>query len=358
MPAHVALALPVQLINQFNDSRTSGPESLEPDAASSGQHRRICLAVLTDRCGADDSHAFLPALTANPSQCRPSNHKSRYWLIAGLPSPTKKLRSMSSEIISPAIHTSLENVRALVTGGTRGIGLATVKRFLAGGAKVVTVARSEAEVPPGVCLIVADLAEPDAAAVVAEQAMKVLGSIDVLVNNVGSNVVTPGGLLTADDAQWQANLETNLMSAVRLDRHVVPPMIARGHGCVIHVSSVGALYPVQLDGIPYAAAKAALGVYSKGLANSAGLSGVRINTVMMGFIETDTSRVSMQEMADRSGVTVEALRAHFLQVFPNLLGRPGTGEEAAELITFLTGKGSYITGTQIVMDAGAFPAML
>lgn len=167
-----------------------------------------------------------------------------------------------------------------------------------------------------------------------------------------------GGLLAADDAQWLANLNTNLMSAVRLDRHVVPQMTTRGHGCVIHVSSVGALYPIQLDGIPYAAAKAALGVYSKSLANAVGPSGVRVNTVMMGFIGTDTSRVSMQEMADRSGMTVDALRAHFLQAFPNLLGRTGTGEEAAELIAFLTAKGSYIAGTQVVMDAGAYPAML
>jgi len=182
----------------------------------------------------------------------------------------------------------LTGVRALVTGGTRGIGAATVKRLLAGGARVATVARHDAAVPEGAHLVVADLSSPDGASVAAGQAVDVLGGIDVLVNNAGSNTEAPDGPLGADDAVWQVNIELNLMAAVRLDRLVVPAMAARGHGVVIHISSGAARYP-QHDGIPYAAAKAALNVYSKGLANAVAPRGVRVVTVMPGLVPTSMS---------------------------------------------------------------------
>jgi NAD(P)-dependent dehydrogenase (short-subunit alcohol dehydrogenase family) len=252
----------------------------------------------------------------------------------------------------------LAGLRALITGGTRGIGAATVTRFLAGGARVVTVARREAAVPPGAHLVTADLAAPAGASIVAEQALDVLGGIDVLVNNAGSNIQTRGGLLGAGDALWQANLELNLLSVVRLDRHVVPLMAAQSHGCVIHVSSGAARYPAQPDGVPYAAAKAALNVYSKGLANAVGASGVRVVTVMPGFVQTDSSAARLQELADDRGITVEALRAELHERFGGALRRAGRGDEAAEVIAFLaSSRASYLTGSQIALDGGIHPAV-
>lgn len=116
---------------------------------------------------------------------------------------------------------------------------------------------------------------------------------------------------------------------------------------MIHVSSGAARYPAQPDGVPYAAAKAALNVYSKGLANAVGSSGVRVVTVMPGFVETDSTVLALREMADRSGVTVEALRADLHKRFSGALGRPGRGDEAVELIAFLaSSRASYLTGSQ------------
>jgi NAD(P)-dependent dehydrogenase (short-subunit alcohol dehydrogenase family) len=116
--------------------------------------------------------------------------------------------------------------------------------------------------------------------------------------------------------------------------------------------------PPQHTGVPYAAAKAALNVYSKGLANAVAPSGVRVLAVMPSFIETDSLSVALQPMADRMGITIEALRANLREQFSGPLGRPGRGEEAAEVIAFLaSSRASYLTGTQIALDGGLHPTM-
>jgi NAD(P)-dependent dehydrogenase (short-subunit alcohol dehydrogenase family) len=174
----------------------------------------------------------------------------------------------------------------------------------------------------------------------------------------GALKVTPGGLLDADESHWQQNLDLNLMSAVRLDRHVVPLMVAQGHGSVVHVSSGAARHPAQADGIPYAAAKAALNVYRKGLANEVGPSGVRVVAVLPGLVETESSLTAMQEVADHRGITVDELRAYLYEHWVGPLGRPGRGDEAAELIAFLaSSRSSYLTGTQIAVDGGIHPTL-
>ncbi|MFJ6076360.1 oxidoreductase [Streptomyces sp. NPDC093065] len=252
----------------------------------------------------------------------------------------------------------LAGVRVIITGGTRGIGAATVKRFLAGGAQVVTAARNDGPVPDGAELVVADMATPSGAATVFDRAMETLGGVDVLINNAGNNHVTPGDVLTAEDEVWDGNLEINLMAAVRLDRLVAPVMRANGRGCIVHVSTGGARWPVQEDGIPYAAAKAALSTYSKGLSNSLAASGVRVLTVLLGFFETESSVVGMQEMADRSGIPLEQLRANLYEQFTGPMKRPGRGEEAAELFAFLaSSRASYLNGAQIPLDGGLLPTM-
>ncbi|KIF76370.1 hypothetical protein QR77_25775 [Streptomyces sp. 150FB] len=257
----------------------------------------------------------------------------------------------------PSADLGLYGARAVVTGGTRGIGAATVNRLVAAGARVVAVARTPAEVPAGVRLVTADLATPDGVEQASAAALDHLGGIDVLVDNAGRNTQVPDGVLTATDHDWQVNLDANLMSVVRLDRALVPHMTAQGHGAVVHVSSNAARYP-QPNGAPYAAAKAALNAYSKSLALACGPHGVRVTAVMPGVIETDAVEASLRQAAERTGRDLDAIREEFRQRLAVPLGRPGQPEEAAELIAFLASpRASYLTGIAVSVDGGLLPTL-
>ena len=134
-------------------------------------------------------------------------------------------------------------------------------------------------------------------------------------------------------------------------------MVAQGHGSVIHVSSAAARSP-QVDSVPYAAAKAALNAYSKGLATAVAPSGVRVVAVLPGLVSTDTRDDRLREAAERSGRPIAELRDAFEGRFPTPLGRHGRVEEIAELIAFLaSSRASYLTGTQVVVDGGLLPTL-
>ena len=116
----------------------------------------------------------------------------------------------------------------------------------------------------------ADIASADGVAALARQALGLLGGVDVVVSNAGGQTHRPGGVLTFSDEDWQHDLNLNLLSAVRLDRALVPAMIAQGHGgSIVHVGSNAGRLPRPAS-LPYTAAKAALTAYSKGLANEVG----------------------------------------------------------------------------------------
>jgi len=153
--------------------------------------------------------------------------------------------------------------RVLVTGATRGMGRAIAGRLAGAGASVVATARSNPADAPGRLFVPADVSTPEGAATIAAYTLDQLGGVDIVVHAAGASLSRSGGALALDDATWQRNLDINLLSAVRLDRALLPPMLAQRSAVIIHVSSAQWRRP---DGTApgYAAAKAALTNYSKG----------------------------------------------------------------------------------------------
>jgi NAD(P)-dependent dehydrogenase (short-subunit alcohol dehydrogenase family) len=243
---------------------------------------------------------------------------------------------------------------AVVTGGTRGIGAAIAAKLSGRGASVVISARTSAEVPAdGVELVVADAATIAGAECLASEAERVLGEVDILVNNAGGATPFPGGIDTIPDTEWQAALAANLLSAVRLDRLLVPGMRARGTGVVIHISSSMARQPTgQLA--HYAAAKSALTNYAKALALDAAPDGVRVNTVSPGMTMTSAVEGALAKMAEAQGTDLETAQQMLLSQMGGIpLGRPGQPGEIAELVAFLASdRASWITGADFAIDGG------
>lgn len=157
--------------------------------------------------------------------------------------------------MSSALREPLSGQRALVTGGTRGIGAATARVLADAGAQVLVSART-APADSRFPVITADMADRHQVQSLADRALAQLGGIDVLVSNVGGQIRRPGALQFSDE-DWQQEIDLNLLAAVRLDRVLVPAMIAQGHGAIVHVSS-GAARIARPSSLPYSAAKAAL----------------------------------------------------------------------------------------------------
>jgi len=155
------------------------------------------------------------------------------------------------------------------------------------------------------------------------------------------------------DEDWQGIFNLNLFSAVRLDRALLPSMLERGAGVIIHVSSIQSRLPLNAT-IPYAAAKAALTNYSKGLANEVASRGVRVVAVAPGFIETAAAERLIDRLASGAGTDYATARQGLVDALGGIpLGRPGHPEEVAELVAFLASDhASYITATEYTIDGG------
>jgi NAD(P)-dependent dehydrogenase (short-subunit alcohol dehydrogenase family) len=250
--------------------------------------------------------------------------------------------------------------RALVTGGTQGMGEAIVRRLAAGGAMVATTARSPLPTGQAVGLFVrADVSGRAGVDTVVRSVLDRLGGVDILVNNVGGSSAPSGGALALGDTDWQAALDTNLLAAVRLDRALLPGMLERGWGVIIHVSSIQRRLPLHEATLAYAAAKAALTTYSKGLSKEVGPRGVRVNSVAPGFIETSAAEGLIKRLAERAGTSEDKARQDLIETLGGIpIGRPGRPEEVAELVAFLVSdRAASIHGSEYVIDGGTVPAV-
>ena len=136
-------------------------------------------------------------------------------------------------------------------------------------------------------------------------------------------------------------------------------MLKQGSGVIIHVSSIQRTLPLHEATLAYAAAKAALTNYSKGLSKELGPKGIRVNTVAPGYTETQAAQGMVNEIANRTGVTADAARQRIMDSLGGIpLGRPSRPEEVAELIAFLASdRASSITGSEYVIDGGTIPTV-
>jgi NAD(P)-dependent dehydrogenase (short-subunit alcohol dehydrogenase family) len=260
----------------------------------------------------------------------------------------------------PVATDEFEDKRVLVTGGTKGMGEAIVRRFLLAGASVVTTGRSV--LPAGqhpTLFVQADVSSTEDVEKVANLVQCEWGGIDILVNNVGGSRVPNDGFQALSDEDWERALNANLLAAVRMNRAFVPGMIERQWGVVLHISSFQQRPSLQDASLAYTCAKGALSTYNKGLANEVGPKGVRVNMISPGYVETSGVHGMIVEMVKSQGINEEAARRELMNMSGGIpIGGSGTLEEVAELVAFLASdRGASIHGADYVIERGMLPTM-
>lgn len=259
---------------------------------------------------------------------------------------------------------TLDGRKALITGGSKGLGLAMALAFARAGGHVALVARgaealeqAKAEVTaaaPGVkvAAIAADIRQPgDCARAVREAEAALGGGMDILVNNAGTS--QRGPFLDVTDALWQDDLDLKLMAAIRLCRAVLPGMRERRWGRIINVLNIGAKAPAAAS-TPTSVSRAAGMALTKALANEYAPDNILVNAMLVGIIESD--QWVRRHAADKRNITWEEWKTEQGRAVP--LGRIGKAEEFAAMALLLASEqGGYVTGTAINVDGGRSPVV-
>lgn len=224
---------------------------------------------------------------------------------------------------------------------------------------MLTTARSFPANSSADLFVAADLSTSEGCFTVAEAVRGQLGGVDIVVHMLGGSSSPAGGFSALGDSDWHKELDLNLFPAVRLDRELIPGMIAQGSGVVIHVSSIQRLLPLPEATTAYAAAKAALSTYSKSLSKEVSPKGVRVVRVSPGWIETEASVKLARSLADEAGTDVEGGKKIIMDSLGGIpLGRPSSPAEIANLVAFLSSdRASSITGAEYTIDGGTVPTV-
>ncbi len=252
----------------------------------------------------------------------------------------------------------LKGRRALVTGASKGIGRAIALELRDAGATVLMTARSHpVDLASDERFVAADLTTAAGCASIADAVQDRLGGVDIVVHVVGGSSAPAGGFAVLDDLEWQRALALNLLPAVRLDRALLPSMIEQGSGVIIHVTSIQRVLPLPEATLAYAAAKAALANYSKGLSKEVSPKGVRVVRVSPGWVETEAAVGLVNEIAAKSGTDYDGARRLLMSALGGIpIGRPAQPKEVADLVVFLaSARAASITGAEYVIDGGTVP---
>jgi len=253
----------------------------------------------------------------------------------------------------------LKGKLVLITGGSKGIGLACARAFKAEGERVAIVSRSQANLDAakkvlGDCYTIsADLIDPAAAGAMVEKVEKEFGPLDVLVNSAGAAKRTDAADLTPQ--AWRAAMDAKYFSYVFVFDPVVKKMAARGRGAIINVIGQGGKVPSPIH-LPGGAANAALMLATAGLANAYAAKGVRVVGVNPGNTRTDRVKEGLTADAKRQGISEDEALKRAVARIP--LGRMAEPEEIADVVVFAASdRGRFMTGANITLDGSASPTV-